>query len=59
MANEKKYSNTELHAHSTESIADGCQLIPEMVITAARSGATALASTDHGNCINLRIVNSL
>lgn len=50
-----KYKNVELHAHSDayyNGSGDGAQTVVEMLDTASRNGATAMAITDHGNAVN-------
>ena len=50
-----EYSNNALHAHSDYYPGgyDGVQTIFDYVNTAIEKGETAVALTDHGNCVNL------
>ncbi|HCT37861.1 MAG TPA: DNA polymerase III subunit alpha [Firmicutes bacterium] len=44
----KEAGFVHLHVHSEYSLLDGCARIPDLIETAAQSGHTALALTDHG-----------
>ena len=47
--------NVELHLHTDayyKGIGDGAQTVTQAVDIASKRGATAIAMTDHGNCVN-------